>query len=221
MRYLYEIYARTDDSFDPSDETITALRPHQCAACREWPMSSDPLPDVVVDGEPPPSAVSFVSSLLFGVVSDEFSNALGFEHVERNLRTGRLIRADGSPIPNYRTFLGRPPLVLRGGPRSRHVVCGRCGALHYIPVPVNNPYVTAASVPGAEQLYAGMVPRLIVNEATRQRLGGHWDSAVKIYRLPVREHPEDGLPDELGLFPTPAQLKAYKPNPPPYHNPVV
>lgn len=54
--------------------------------------------------------------------------------------------------------------------------------------------------------------RLLVNEETRDRIGNRWANKLRFYEVPILTAPKDGLPSDLGRWPTAEILKDYKPN---------
>jgi len=147
----------------------------------------------------------------FGVVAVELLEFLGNDAASC-LRLGKLGDASGSIIKEFRTFVGVERLILRGNRESEHRICKSCGALIYTYMPRESPYLTAPQVVSGRAVYEIESMQLLVNESIRERIGDRWSDALMFYEVPVLESPLDGLPVDMGLWPTEEQLTGYQPN---------
>lgn len=209
MRY-FEIADKIEQGFDPSVGKFENIRrPQGCRECSIFPKGRKP-PDVKVKNTSPEAVVSS-TSWGFGLISVELLEFLGDEAASC-LRLGNLADVNGNTIKEFRTFVGVERIILRGNPESEHWICKVCGALIYTYLPRESPYVTPPQVASGRPVYEIEAMRLLVNESIRERIGNRWSEALLFYEVPILESPLDGLPFDIGLWPTSEQLVGYQPN---------
>lgn len=210
MKY-FEVADRTEGEFSPAVPRGTNLcRQGGCKGCSTLPNASGP-PNVLKVKTTTPEAVVSSTSWGFGVISVELLEFLGNEAASC-LRLGNLADANGNIIKDFRTFVGVERIILRGNRESEHRICKVCGALIYTYVPRESPYVTPPQVASGRPVYEIESMQLLVNESIRERIGDRWSEALLFYEVSVLESPLDGLPVDIGLWPTSEQLVGYQPN---------
>jgi hypothetical protein len=214
----YEVHDRTDDSFGAcAGRHERIVTPGGCRECGTLPRGGGP-PEVLAVRACRTTAVKLFTSWGFGVIRRDLVELLGPEAVDC-LRLGRLVTCEGRSVDGYQTFIGKERVVLRGNSDSQHRVCARCGALLYTYLPRNAPYVTPSSVESRRPIYEITAMQLLVSEVVRERIGDHWIDQLQFFEVPVRSEPLDGLPTDLGLWPTAEQLVGYRPNLPRFRQP--
>jgi hypothetical protein len=205
MQYFH-LEGTADYGFDalvPRGERVR--RPAGCVECESLPRGASP-PDRLQVRWSTTDAV-LASSWGFGVIRRDLLDALG-PSAGRLLQLGKLVDQQGKELADYRTFTGRHIVLLRGGAKSQHWICGTCGRLNYTCVPRDTPYITKPAVASREAIYAtGM--ELLVSDSVRDRIGDRWSPALRISEVPVMQ-PRDRLPEDLDPWPTPEQRVGYK-----------
>lgn len=220
MKYFHVVDS-LDEEFHPFVPRFTNIKtPGGCKECCTIPAGGRPRDALKVTEIPSPVGPVCFTTWGFGVVAAELLEFLGDEAAEC-LRLGRLADPNGQLIEGFRTFVGVERVILRGNMESEHRLCKSCGAMIYTYVPRNSPYVTAAQVASRRPIYEAESMTLLVDEATRDRIGYRWSDLLTFYDIPVLDSPRDGLPARLDLWPSPEDLAGYKPNPPKWMKPRV
>ncbi len=210
MQY-FKIESQLGDNLSPAVPRGTNLRrPGGCLECSTIPKDCGP-PEVLRVKTPLPGGVVSSTSWGFGVIAAEFLDVLGNEAASC-LRLGNLADANGQIIKEFRTFVGVERILLRGNLKSEHWICSSCGACIYVYTPRESPYVTTFEVKSCRPVYEIESMRLLVNETIRERIGDRWAEALTFNEVPILDSPLDGLPVEMGLWPTAEQVEGYQPN---------
>ncbi len=162
---------------------------HVCSGCGALERSLRERPvDVRVEYTPDASAVNFASPIPVGIIRMDFLALLGAEAADC-LLLGQVLDRSGSPIPGFSTFVGKKPLVVRGGPESTRRYCDTCGRFVYYPL--GNDYVMRQTLTG-QPVYEGGASLVMTPELSRRIERGKW-KGIYITRLPIRDEPLDGI----------------------------
>lgn len=212
MRY-FEVVDKRESKFSPFvPRGANIQRPGGCPECSTTPRDCGPPEVVKIENTSRASVVSF-TSWGFGVIAVELLEILG-DAAAQCLRLGNLADANGDIIGGFRTFVGVERMIMRGNRDSEHRICKSCGALIYTYLPRDSPYVTASQVTSGRPIYEIESMQLLVNESIRERIGVRWRDALEFFEVPVLKSVHDGLPLDIGLWPTQQQLEGYRENPP-------
>ena len=206
----YEVDDRTDTTVTVDAKWAKRVKGAVfCPQCSNLRRGSAPI-DVMVNEIEGGFALASTLPFCLTVLSTAFIDAIGRTEVERAFEFRRLLRPDGRAHPEYSVAYGRESTYIRASAKSEHWVCTGCGHSTYFGV--GSRYTTRAVVGSNVGIYEEVGGRgLIINHTLRQRLGREWDSFLKFYKLPIREHAMDGLPDVWPMYPTEEQLRGYVP----------
>lgn len=213
MKY-YKIEDRFDSCFEAHVPKCTNIqRPGACKQCGTLPVGKGPPQDLVVkDDYPVDVAISF-SSWGYGVINCDFLADLGHE-AALCLQLGQIQTDKGSTISNFRTFVGKESVFLRGNYDSTHYLCKACYSIVYNALPRSERYLTRAMLKSQRLIYEVRIMGLLISESILSRIVDKWGHMVMATDIPVIENPKDGLPADIALFLNTDQVGNYQPNPP-------
>jgi len=165
--------------------------------------------DVKLSKKPEPTPTLLIQPSI-GAFDISLLETLGMDDVRAHVHLGKVINPDGSCNSQYATVLAREQIMFRGKADSNHHVCPHCGRLLY--TSVRSRYIMNWTVASQAPIYGEESVSLLVCESIRDKIAAAWGKRLKLYKVPVAAKARDGLDDDLGLWPTPAQLKRYMPH---------
>ena len=77
----------------------------------------------------------------------------------------------------------------------------------------NAELLLAHALPPPVPIYEIESMQLLISEQIRDRIGDRWSNVLTFYDVPVLATPLDGLPMDVGLWPTAEHVRTYSPNP--------
>ncbi|MBW7905420.1 MAG: hypothetical protein LC135_02895 [Phycisphaerae bacterium] len=150
--------------------------------------------DIVVERTPPYGALGWAETPrdTITLISRAFADYL-FRSFTHDIRLGRVMLANGRPLEDWATCIGRTPTLLRGGHMSVYKPCDQCGTRCYHPR--NELYVLRQSLPEYDITEEGYWGGLLVRERVLAQIDRKKWKGLKIDPRPVRERPEDNVGD--------------------------
>lgn len=131
---------------------------------------------------------------IYDLIRRDFCEML-LDGVKHDLRLGRVFLANGQELVGYATYIGKVPLVIRGGPKSYCRVCAVCESFIYSPA---TPEGVCRSSLREQGVYQSAGGGLILEKSVFLRIETRRWKGLKVNRLPVLDKALDGLTE----FPT-------------------
>lgn len=208
---LYEVDDATDTTVDADDTWIATIKEDVlCPECGALRSGHDVL-DLVIGEVSGRFAIGCVLPLCAMLMHTGFVDAIGKKEVERAMYLRNVFRADGRVHSEYVAAYGREPTYIRASERSHHSVCQECGHSAYFGV--GSRYTTKAAMANGLDIYEESGARgLIMTDTLFDRLDETWRKLLKCYKLPVKVHAIDGLPDVWPTRPSKELLAGYVPH---------
>jgi hypothetical protein len=161
-----------------------------CRGCLTPAKDSKAIDARIQELTPNDPPLNFINGCSLGVITKDCLKEIGAALVERDLYVGRLYGPDGELIPDWVTFRGREPIIVRGSKNVSHRRCADCGRIVYFGM--GKPYLYPMPAEYVDIFDSGC-GGLVLREYVFSRLNLRNWRGVTIDQLPVVEEPADSL----------------------------
>lgn len=196
MKY-FEIDKGREASNEPSPACRAALRSIKCK-CGYRKLNA---PLIAVDLERRPIAApnNSVGGSTVGMIRRDLLDAIGEELFQSEFIVGA-VTVNGEVNDVFRSYIGRtPPTTVRGDATSWTQFCSECERQWYLGL--GDKYILSQDVADGRKLYSTSDCGIIVREDVASVASAARIKKLSMYELPVIDHPNDGLPCDLGRVP--------------------
>jgi hypothetical protein len=194
----YDIQDITDNFFEPINGKNTVII-GMCRYCKSIPLMSPPismLPVRIIENRP---LLTSYSSWGYGVIHARAVEAI--QDIDKWLFLEKMSDEYGNVINDYYFYTGKNRLLFRGDSSSHHRVCKKCGKLIYVYLPRSSPYIVQSSIDCNIPIYAVDNAFILAREDFKEKLQSIFPGSAAFYSVPIQSNSDDGLPNELPLWP--------------------